>query len=189
MIIYIHGANDSPRSFNFIRNALGKHEYINFEYNYLSPLQKIIDRFIEEMKDVESPIQVIAHSLGGVIALAARDKIDFDKVVTLSAPFGGSRSAALMSWFMPTSVMQDISTDSKIIVKLKSEPINFPVLSYVTTGGSMYGMFAEPNDDVLTVSSQMDLDGPEYIKINENHFGTLKSVRVVAEIKNFLERK
>ncbi|MDR3503013.1 MAG: hypothetical protein P4L79_10580 [Legionella sp.] len=188
MIIYIHGANESPSSFNFIRKQLGEHEYIDFEYSYLSPLQKIIDRFVEEIKNVEETKQVISHSLGGIIALAARDKINFEKVVTLSTPFGGSKSALLMSWFMPPSVMDDVATNSKIILGLKNNPIDIPVLSYVTTGGNMYGFFAEENDDVVTVASQMALEGPEYVKIKMNHFGVLQSKRVVSGIKKFLER-
>ena len=99
-ILYIHGANASPLSFNYIKSKLPKHYAFDVTYDAHDPLDDLIE--LAENHLVE-PSHIIAHSLGGIIAVALSQRVS-DKVLsvsTLATPFGGSEAATTASILLP----------------------------------------------------------------------------------------
>ena len=189
-IVYIHGANLSPRSFSFIQSRLPEHNILNISYSVNTPLienTKLIKSAIYQEFD-GNPVSIISHSMGGLIALNLHNGKNIDKIVTMSAPFGGSRFVEVLRWICPNYQMfADVKTTSPIIKEIKSTKYTKPILSIVTTaGGNPLIGRGEQNDGTVTVSSQLAAIGPIYEKFDLNHFEVLMSDQIIGRIDSFI---
>lgn len=184
----MHGANSTPKSFNYIRDQLPRHVPQDIEYGHREPLSRIVDRIVARVATTEgvAPIHLIGHSLGGVVALAAAQRSSrIAKVATIAAPFGGSNVAALMRWLTPCQLFEDIHPGASVISAIsRAAPVK-NCLSIVTTAGGTT-MIPEENDGVVSVSSQTSIRGPLYYKTACNHFECLLSDEVVDLLKDFI---
>jgi len=184
-LIYIHGANASSTSFNYIRKHLpypelliDYHSHAGFAHNLAQMNGKI-----KKLKQVF----FIAHSLGGVYALHLAHMYPTKVVggITLSTPYGGSQEADMMSWFMPhNQLIKDIRPQSDVMASLTtmSVPANWHnVIS--RTGASPF--IRKDNDGVVTVDSMMHLaDRMNIIEVDFNHFEVVLSDQVVSLISD-----
>jgi len=192
---YIHGANCSQLSFNRIVDKLPQHnsQFINYDSKW--SLEEIL-HFVWKKLPEDKEIQLIGHSLGGVISLLISHSAQFpesnkniiiNKIVTISSPLGGSLHANILHWFYPEfKILKGISTKSKFIEQLLNMGISVPTLSIVSTGGHLPTLFKEPNDGIVSIESQTAIKGPKYIKINANHFEVLQNDDTINHIKNFI---
>jgi len=193
-IVYIHGANSSPQSFNYIKSQLPSHNPLDIHYTVDTPLKEnisIIDKKIKKYFQNQK-FSFISHSLGGLIALKLSNNINNEKTITMSSPFGGSKIIEYFRWICPRYQMfEDIKPSSKIISELKQMYFSKPIFSFVTTAGGN-PLLGEPNDGTVTISSQMAINGLYYEKIPLNHFEILLSDRIINKIKKIIfedERK
>lgn len=185
-IWYIHGAYSTSRTFNWIKRELPDHDAVNIDYSTYIPVARILDQLVERAEASDETFDVIGHSLGGILAVALSQRTDrVRRVVTLSTPFGGSRLAAFMQFLAPGSLMEDIQPYSNLLTTVRSTPLTIPVTSVVTTGGTSPMMF-ERNDGVVTISSQMALDGPTYVEHDLSHFEVLLDNDVAKKITETL---
>ena len=183
-IYYIHGAASTPLCFNWMKQELKRHDFVNISYDSHTPLSKTIRDVCDKVAQHKTPPVILGHSLGGVIATAVAQSVPVKKIITLSTPFGGSFAASLMRWFMPTQLFKDISQQSPILVALKNNTPTIPILSFVTD--SNLTILGERTDGVVTVRSQTELIGPQYIHVDLNHFEVLLSADVVEKINQFI---
>jgi triacylglycerol esterase/lipase EstA (alpha/beta hydrolase family) len=190
-IVYIHGANSTPASFNYIKGKLPMHTYTDITYANDIPLMEIVHSIYESLP--HGPIYIIGHSLGGVIAVALSQLNKYyknkqiEKIFTISSPFGGSKAADYLRWFFPHyRLFADISTVSPIIKAATSIGAVVPTKNIVTCKGSMPLLNGE-NDGVVSVESQMALVGAEKEKQNLNHFEVLLDDGTVRSIQQFFE--
>ena len=146
----------------------------------------VLHELHQKIEEGGQEIDIVGHSLGGILAvsLAQRSKL-VKHVVTLSSPFGGSSLAAIMRFFAPNTIMNDVHPQSKLLVDARSNPLTIPVLSVVTTGGRS-PMIPEPNDGVVSILSQKALYGPEYVERSVNHFEVLLDVDTARIISDFI---
>ncbi len=161
-IVYIHGANSSPRSFKYIQKHLPEHNALNISYSVNTPLQEntsLIKKAIyNEFGDEK--ISFVSHSLGGLIALKLHHDKNVDRTFTMSAPFGGSKIVEYFRWICPKYQMfEDVKTSSSTIREIRNMTFITPVLSIVTTSGGN-PLIGDPNDGTITIQSQMAINGP-----------------------------
>lgn len=191
-IVFIHGANSSSRTFGYIRERFERPDNLFVDYETENGIEANIDDIADLVFATygDTPVDLVGHSLGGVKAVALHQMgVNVRRIVTISAPLGGSGAAGLLSWMFPSSKLyRDVGTHSTVITGLRTKPITAPVLSLVTTGGGM-PIFREPNDGVVTVKSQKALAGPEYREIDLNHFEVLLSGTVRDTIHEHLAKK
>jgi pimeloyl-ACP methyl ester carboxylesterase len=186
LIWYIHGANATPSSFQRIKEKLPRHDARDIAYSVAIPLGETINTLITQVNGETRPIHVVSHSLGGVLAVAlAQRHARIARVATLSAPFGGSRVADMLRWWFPCQLYNDIHSNAPVIQEIGRRSCDAPVLSIVTTGGAT-PLITEPNDGVVSVTSQMALDGPTYIKLPLNHFEVLLADDTLKHLGDFL---
>lgn len=191
-IVFIHGANSSSKTFEYIREKFPRADNLFVDYETEDGIESNID----DINDLifatygDTPVDLVGHSLGGVKAVALHQMgTKVRRIVTISAPLGGSGAAGLLSWMFPSSKLyRDVSTHSAVISNIRSKPITVPVLSLVTTGGGM-PIFREPNDGVVTVKSQTAIKGPDYRHVPMNHFEVLLSPVARDTIHDFLTKK
>lgn len=188
-ILYLHGANMTERSFILFRKSM--------KQNSFCPEYHIDDGLKENIKYIEKeatkhfqgkPVDIIAHSMGGIIALALlKDNFPIRRIVTMSAPFGGSIVAGQLKYMFPAhQLFADIDHGSSLIKELKSQKITVPMKSFVTVSGGSPLKLSQ-NDGVVSVESQLDLKGPKYKKVKLNHFEILLCEDIVQETKEFLK--
>ncbi len=187
-IVYIHGANASPHSFNYIKERLPRHTSTDVVYDAREPLDEIIDLAEATiLSDVDQPYHIVAHSLGGIIAVALsqRSKHMIQSVMTMSTPFGGSEAATAASVLMPfNTFLKNISTRSPTLREIVSTGPVVPTLNIITTAGAT--MFEHrPNDGVVTIESQQAFIGTSTVQVGLNHFEVLLSPVVVQRIEEF----
>jgi pimeloyl-ACP methyl ester carboxylesterase len=184
-IWYIHGAGASENSFNWLRAQLPSHRACFLHYSTTDPASDSINRLVARIEREREPVTVIGHSLGGVIARACAAETRFvDRLVTMCAPFGGIRHAAMMAMFSPSPLYRDLSEYSPLLIDVRRSRLAVPHLAIVASNG--LPVSSETNDGVVTLSSQTAIQGQDYINFGLNHFEVLLSPQVAETINDFL---
>jgi len=189
-IVYIHGATASERSFAFIQKSLRAKNpiYLNYEKNTTAKDNLSVMK-IELLKQVDEPLYVIAHSLGGVYATYLQEEYSNIKgVISLATPFNGSEIAMWGAMLNPSyQLFQDITTSSDFIRNSRKIEIKVPWLQVVTTVGDVPWINGR-NDGIVTHSSMTCRDDVEYIELDRNHYEIVLSKRVVDIIKKRINK-
>ncbi len=185
---YVHGANSTPRSFAWLRDQFATpHAVTDITYQTSRPLNEALDWLKGEAAKAQAPFSIIAHSIGGVLAIglanAFPDRVE--KVVTLASPFLGCKAATMLRWLAPCSLFDDIHPYSPFITEQRLRPTSVPTLSIVTTAGGT-PVLGEPNDGVVTVASQRGLRGPTYRNLAVNHFEVLLDSEAATLTRDFI---
>lgn len=188
-VVYIHGLNSSSKIFNHIYSQLPEHEALFVDYDTFKPIQESYE-FVLSRIDLEEPISIIGHSLGGLIAylLHSRDNgLAVDSVVTMSSPFGGSDHARLLRWMYPNvKVLGDLSPKSDLVKELLTPPTKrLKMLSLISVNGSIQ-LISEQNDGIVTIKSQQASPAKKKIDIKANHFEIVQDVKTIREITKFM---
>lgn len=186
-IVYIHGANASSTSFNYIRDHI-KTPSTMIEYSCESSFWDNLDAMFTKLSKTRSPLFFVAHSLGGIYALhlSALLSNQTTGAVTISTPYGGSREADKARIFAPYNrLIQDIGTSAEPVRKVKQLPTPSNWTGIVSTGGSS-PFIAGANDGVVTVESQTALsDRMHIVRFPVNHY---EAVLLPATVKT-IERR
>lgn len=192
-LVVIHGFNSTSNSFNFILDQLKRSDSVglvtcvNYQsHNSLCDVLKEVE--IQLPKDGE--LVLVGHSLGGIISVLLAHKFPtrISRVITISSPIGGSKAAFFMG-LLPGSpaLFRDI-TPSSPYIKLAQQRPPVPLYSIVTLGGNLK-ISGEPNDSVVTVSSQRASPAPknQQVQVRANHFEVLLMPRTIQLIKKFMK--
>jgi pimeloyl-ACP methyl ester carboxylesterase len=189
-IVYIHGANATATSFNYIR------EHINesgtpLSYSSSNGFANNLTEMSVAIQRLRGPVFFVAHSLGGVYALHLAQQIS-DQVagaVTLSTPYGGSREADMVRMFLPNSqLMRDIAPGSEPMSAMANMTVPANWTNVVTTQGSN-PFIAAANDGVVTVDSMKAMGNRmRLVDLDLNHYEVVLSPRVIKIIRDRIER-
>ena len=181
-LVYIHGANATSESFNYIRSKLGKG--IDIDYDSRNGFENNLKMMQLQLEDVRD-IAFIAHSLGGIYSLHLANIMPNQVVgaVTLSTPYGGAEVADYAQYFLPFSrLMRDIGPNSWAMKQADRIKIQHPWTNIVTVKGQSPFMH-EPNDGVVTIASQKHHADMELVEVDCNHYEVVLSDVVVKLVK------
>lgn len=184
VLVYIHGANATPTSFNFIRHHVGDGLMLSYDSNH--GFKNNLERFKEEIKNSHD-IVFIAHSLGGIYAMHLANEFPdrINQAVTISTPYGGHALAEYAKAFMPfLPLLNDIGPNSWPISSMNSMQLVSPWCNIVTTKGNAPWMM-EPNDGVVSVASQRHRTDMSLIEVEANHYEIMLSIDTI----NIIETK
>jgi pimeloyl-ACP methyl ester carboxylesterase len=174
LIIYVHGAGATPKSFAYIQSQLPEHEAIGFAYNTNGPSEVAIMALGDLIRKQTQPVYLVAHSLGGLISFHAAFRAEVAGIVTIATPFGGSKPATLLRWIFDSVLLEELQPYSKLVRAVRERALPCPVTTIVTTAGALPFM-REPNDGVVTVASQRAIAATEVVVLPTNHFECLMS--------------
>ena len=181
-LVYIHGANATSESFNYIKSKLCRGLDINYDSR---------NGFENNLKDLQSTLQehkdlvFVAHSLGGIYSLHLANSMpeSVKGAVTLSTPYGGAEVADYAQYFLPFSrLMRDIGPSSWVMKQASKIKIQHPWTNIVTVKGQSPFMH-EPNDGVVTIASQKHHADMELLEVDCNHYEVVLSDVVVKLIQ------
>jgi pimeloyl-ACP methyl ester carboxylesterase len=186
-LVYIHGANATSESFNYIRKKIGSGIVIDYNSN---------NGFENNLKDIaetlapHKDIFFVGHSLGGIYALHLANHMP-ERVlgaVTLSTPYGGAEVAEVAKFFLPFSrLMRDIGPSSWVMKQADKIKIQHPWTNVVTVKGQSAFMH-EPNDGVVTIASQKHHVDMELIEVDYNHYEVVLAEPVIKIIKERIKK-
>jgi pimeloyl-ACP methyl ester carboxylesterase len=186
-LVYIHGANATSESFNYIKSKLGTGLDINYDSR---------NGFENNLKDMQSTLQdhkdlvFVAHSLGGIYSLHLANSMPMavKGAVTLSTPYGGAEVADYAQYFLPFSrLMRDIGPSSWVMKQASKIKIQHPWTNIVTVKGQSAFMH-EPNDGVVTIASQKHHEDMELVEVDYNHYEVVLAEPVIKIIKERIKK-
>jgi pimeloyl-ACP methyl ester carboxylesterase len=186
-LVYIHGASATSESFNYIRSKLGAG--IDINYDSRNGFENNLKSMQDQLVDVKD-MAFIAHSLGGVYSLHIANAMpeQVKGAVTLSTPYGGAEVAEFAKFFLPFSrLMRDIGPSSWAMRQADKIKIQHPWTNIVTVKGQS-PFIIEPNDGVVTISSQKHHDDMELLEVDYNHYEVVLSDQVVELIKERVKK-
>jgi pimeloyl-ACP methyl ester carboxylesterase len=186
-LVYIHGANATSESFNYIRSKIGSG--IDVNYDSRNGFENNLKDMLAQLKDVKD-IAFVAHSLGGVYALHIANALpdNVSGAVTISTPYGGAEVADYVQYFLPFSrLMRDIGPSSWAMRQADKIKIQHPWTNIVTVKGQSPFMH-EPNDGVVTIASQQHHDDMELVEVEYNHYEVVLSDTVIDIIKKRIKK-
>lgn len=177
MIVWLHGAYSASDSFNYFRENRDWGPEIIVEYDANGDLLKITDEIKKRIeKRAKEPVNIIGHSLGGVIAVAlANQGLEVNKIVTMAAPYGG-----LGAFWPPKTIGAELCSLNRITKTVAVEH-----QFYVSVAGHN-PWFVLQNDGVVTLTSQKAIKKANYIEVQSNHFEILLNKDVVSGVRKFL---
>jgi hypothetical protein len=191
IVVYIHGASATSESFNYIREHISCSDLV-INYDSRNGFEKNLENMVVQLSNVKE-IFFVGHSLGGIYALHLAHHMPQQVLgaVTLSTPYGGAEVADYAKFFLPFSrLMKDIGPNSWVMKQANKIKIQHPWTNIVTVQGQSPFML-EPNDGVVTISSQRHHADMELIEIDYNHYEVVLSEQVVGLIKermNYIQK-
>jgi pimeloyl-ACP methyl ester carboxylesterase len=186
-LVYIHGANATSESFNYIRSKVGNG--IDINYDSRNGFENNLKDMQAQLADVND-IAFIAHSLGGVYSLHLANTMPNQVLgaVTLSTPYGGAEVADYAKYFLPFSrLMRDIGPSSWVMKQADKIKIQHPWTNLVTVKGQS-AFIVEPNDGVVTIASQRHHADMELVEVDYNHYEVVLAESVIKIIKERVKK-
>jgi esterase/lipase len=186
-LVYIHEANATSESFNYIKSKLGAGLDLNYDSR---------NGFENNLKDMQSTLHAykdivfIAHSLGGIYSLHLANTMPMSVkgAVTLSTPYGGAEVADYAQYFLPFSrLMRDIGPSSWVMKQASRIKIQHPWTNIVTVKGQSPFMH-EHNDGVVTIASQKHHKDMELVEVDYNHYEVVLAEPVIKIIKERVKK-
>ena len=182
-LVYIHGANATSESFNYIRSKIG--DGIDVNYDSRNGFENNLKDMLAQLENFKN-IFFVAHSLGGIYALHLANTIPKQVLgaVTISTPYGGAEVADYAQYFLPFSrLMRDIGPSSWAMRQADRINIQHPWTNIVTLKGQSPFIIA-PNDGVVTIDSMRHHADMELVEVYYNHYEVVlsdKTIRVIQE--------
>jgi pimeloyl-ACP methyl ester carboxylesterase len=210
IIIFVHGISGTPRDWKFIVEGLDRNRFQPFFFYYPSGLNldKLGTLLAETIVSLDlkaensATIVLAAHSMGGLIALNAIQKLaengcpsSLKLYCSFSTPYRGDESAK--KWIKTAPVVvpvwNDIAADSEFLKRLEasSYPIKPPYYLFFSYHDSTVVKFGESGDGSVSLRSQLDSHLQQAaVRIygyNETHVSILNSVPARAAFLQLLD--
>ena len=180
-VIWIHGANQSGLSFQYLRSLTRFKNELVVEYDTSNKFHGNLEMLSNEINKVRGPYFIIGHSLGGLYALHLTKHVEIVGAVSISTPFAGSWTADWARFFVPTyQLFREVGRRSIPIKESKTINLNVDWTQIVSTKGNV-PYHGGQNDGVCTIKSMKSRKDMELIEVPHTHFEVMCS-DLVAEI-------
>jgi hypothetical protein len=186
-VLYIHGANASSMSWNYLRDKvlIERQEFAEYTSNH--GFYKNLDAMISNLND--GPYIIVGHSLGGIYGMHLAHHLGdrFVGGVSISTPFGGVTIADWAAVIYPfIRLFKDVGISSTPIAESHhiTESLNKPWLKIISTKGHVPWILGK-NDGVVTIASQ-HINALPFVEIPTTHYESVMSEKTAIIINKFL---
>ena len=180
-VIWIHGANQSGLSFQYLRSLTRFKKELVVEYDTSNKFKNNLEMLSNEIIQERGPYFIIGHSLGGLYALHLTKNVEVAGAVSISTPFAGSWTADWARFFVPTyQLFRDVGRRSIPIKESKDIELKVDWTQIISTKGNV-PYHGGQNDGVCTIKSMKSRKDMELIEVPHTHFEVMCS-DLVAEI-------
>ncbi len=178
-VIWIHGANQSGLSFQYLRSLTNFKEELVVEYDTSNKFKNNLEILSNEINQVRGPYFIIGHSLGGLYALHLTKSLEVVGAVSISTPFAGSWTADWARFFVPTyQLFRDVGRRSIPIKESQDIKLKVNWTQIVSTKGNV-PYHGGQNDGVCTIKSMKSRKDMDLIEVPHTHFEVMCSDLVV----------
>lgn len=182
-VVWIHGANQSSLSFEYLRSKTLFEKEILINYSSMNGFYNNLADIVKELKN-KGPIFVVGHSMGGIYAIHLLNHLDVVGAVSISTPFRGSSAADWAKFIVPSyPLFRDVGRRSKPIVEARNIEITIPWTQVVSTTGSVPYLSGE-NDGVVTVASMRQRNDMAFESVSHTHYEVMCSDQVANIVQN-----
>tara|TARA_B100000902_G_scaffold32408_1_gene38784 strand:+ start:407 stop:1069 length:663 start_codon:yes stop_codon:yes gene_type:complete len=182
-VIWIHGANQTSLSFNFLREHTKFKNEILVNYSSSDKFHYNLDKISEQIQN-KGPHFIVGHSMGGLYALHLTQLHRIVGGVSISTPFAGSWTADWAKYIVPSyPLFKDVGRRSIPIKAGMDIKITIPWTQIVTTSGQV-PYHGGPNDGVVTIESMKTRNDMKQIELPHTHYETMVSNSVANVIKD-----
>ena len=187
-VIWLHGANQSGLSFQYLRSLTCFKNELVVEYNTSHKFKDNLEMLSNEVSKVKGPYFMIGHSLGGLYALHLTKHVDVAGAVSISTPFAGSWTADWARFFVPTyQLFRDVGRRAIPIKEAQDIKLEVDWTQIVSTKGNV-PYHGGKNDGVCTIKSMKSRKDMELIEVPHTHFEVMCSDLVVKIILDRYKR-
>jgi pimeloyl-ACP methyl ester carboxylesterase len=181
-VVWLHGANQTSLSFNFLRERCNFTKEYLIDYSSMNRFYANLETMVEELEDL-GPLFVVGHSLGGLYALHLTQHVDVVGGVSISTPFRGSSTADWAKYMVPSyPLFKDIGRRSLPVQDSFKIYLDIPWTQIVSTSGAV-PYHNGPNDGVVTLASMEHRQDMEKIRVEHTHYEVMCSNRVAELVK------
>ena len=178
-VIWLHGANQSGLSFQYLRSLTCFKNELVVEYDTSNKFKDNLEMLSTDIAKVRGPYFMIGHSLGGLYALHLTKHVDVAGAVSISTPFAGSWTADWARFFVPTyQLFRDVGRRSVPIKESQNIKLTVDWTQIVSTKGNV-PYHGGQNDGVCTIKSMKSRKDMELIEVPHTHFEVMCSDLVV----------
>ena len=178
-VIWVHGANQSGLSFQYLRSLTRFKNELVAEYDTSNKFFNNLEMLSNKINQVRGPYFIIGHSLGGLYALHLTKHVDIAGAVSISTPFAGSWTADWARFFVPAyQLFRDVGRRSIPIKEAQDIKIEVAWTQIVSTKGNV-PYHGGQNDGVCTIKSMKSRKDMELIEVPHTHFEVMCSDLVV----------
>ena len=178
-VIWIHGANQSGLSFQYLRSLTRFKNELVVEYDTSNKFKNNLEILAREIIQLRGPYFIIGHSMGGLYALHLTKYVDVVGAVSISTPFAGSWTADWARFFVPAyQLFRDVGRRSIPIKEAEEIKIKVDWTQIVSTKGNV-PYHGGQNDGVCTIKSMKSRKDMELIEVPHTHFEVMCSDLVV----------
>jgi pimeloyl-ACP methyl ester carboxylesterase len=198
-VLFVHGIEGTPRDWKYLMEGLDRSRFQPFFFYYPSglPLDKIgtllaqIILYIDKTATKKGQrIVLVAHSMGGLVALSAIHKLgdegfpsSLKMYCSFSTPYGGDESARKGIEQAPVvvPVWRDIAAGSAFLKDITSKqfPKGLPYYLFFSYFNTAKLSLGESSDGSVTLRSQLEpplqAAATKVLGFNETHVGILNS--------------
>lgn len=190
-LVFIHGANGSAQVWNYLSSQLTDYAKTFIEYNSFNEFDVNLADQVNTLLNKKN-LFFIGHSMGGIYAYYLQSIFFRQSLggITMSAPYGGSGLSNTMKLLFPWydyPLWVDTAIHSPLIERMKELPTPKNWHQIVSTTDRTFFPL-EPNDGLITKSSQMALKGINYIPLNDSHYECVQSPKVAEIINNITQK-
>ena len=183
-VIWVHGANQSGLSFQYLRSLTKFKNELVVEYDTSHKFEDNLEMLYNNILKVKGPYFMIGHSLGGLYALHLTKHVEVAGAVSISTPFGGSWTADWARLFVPTyQLFRDVGRRSIPIKESQNIKLTVDWTQIVSTKGNV-PYHGGKNDGVCTIKSMKSRKDMELIEVPHTHFEVMCSDLVVEIISD-----
>ena len=211
-VLFVHGVGGTPQDWKFIVAGLDRTRVQPWFFYYPSglPLEKLgsllarlkIDLAKALKKDTNRRVVIVAHSMGGLVAQNAINKICRDGIpphlkmyISFSTPYGGVEGAKSGVAYAPVVVpsWRDVATGSDFLDRMYRQKSIPEVPSYLFFGyqDDSTVRSSASSDGVITLKSQLDprrqLTAQKVYGFDTTHMGILNNEEVRRVFNQLLE--
>ena len=173
-VIWLHGANQTSLSFEYLRSKTNFANEIMINYSSMNRFYDNLDNIISQVKG-KGPHFVIGHSLGGLYALHLTQHIRVAGGVSISTPFRGSSTADWAKYMVPSyPLFKDIGRKALPVQDSFKIYLEIPWTQIVSTSGAV-PYHNGPNDGVVTLASMEHRMDMEKVRVEHTHYEVMCS--------------
>ena len=174
-VVWVHGANQSGLSFQYLRSLTQFKNELVVEYDTSHKFEDNLEMLCNDILKVKGPYFMIGHSLGGLYALHLTKHVDVAGAVSISTPFAGSWTADWARFFVPTyQLFRDVGRRSIPIKESQNIKLTIDWTQIVSTKGNV-PYHGGQNDGVCTIKSMKFRKDMDLIEVPHTHFEVMCS--------------